>query len=81
MIRFFVSSRFAGTLGSHRPDQMNRSVGSPSVDETQEHHGRLSRGEAVGRSWVHVQPEAGSRVELLTVHEELEPAFDDLHDG
>ena len=27
------------------------------------------RGEAVGRSWVHVQPEAGSRVELLTVHE------------
>jgi hypothetical protein len=28
-----------------------------------------------------VQPEAGSRVELFTVREELEPAFDNLHDG
>ena len=41
----------------------------------------FTRGKTVRRSWLHVQPEAGSRVELLTVREELEPAFDNLHDG
>jgi len=80
-IRSFVPSRFAGALRLHRPGQMNRSVGSSSVGEGQEHDGRLARGETVRRSGLHVQPEAGSRVELLTVREELEPAFDNLHDG
>ncbi len=68
-IRSSVPSRFAGTLRSHRLGQTNRSVGLPSADETQEHDGRLARGETVRRSGLHVQLEAGSRVELLTVRE------------
>lgn len=52
-----------------------------SVDERQEHNGRLARAETVRRTRLHVKPETRSRVELFTVRDELQPALEYLHDG
>ena len=56
-----------------------RRRGSPSVDEGEEHDRWFARGEAVRRSWLHVQPEARPRVELLAINGEIEPTAGDLH--
>lgn len=53
---------------------------SRSIDESEEHDGRFVGGETVRRSWVHVEPKARSRVELFAIHDEVEPAFQDLDD-
>ena len=60
---------------------MEAQGGSPSVDEGEEHDGWFACSETVRRPRVHVEPKARFRVEMLAIHDELEPAFRDLDDG
>ena len=63
------------------PLPWGRDEDSPGVDEGEEHDRRFASGETVRCAWLHVEPEARSRVKLLAIRGELEPAFDDLHNG
>ena len=69
----------SGASGSRKSSW--RTVGtSSSVNESEEHDRRLAGDQAVRRPRLHVQPEACGGVEALTIRDEFEPAFDNLHD-